>query len=80
LNLIKDPVLGAALVFCSERPTIQIGVAFAITFAYFVLEVVYKPSTIKSENVRSIMSNGIYALTNLVFLILHLTEGKITLE
>ena len=49
-----------------------------ITFVFFTLEWKYKPSKIPSENTRNIVSNGIYAFTNLLFLILHLSEGKIT--
>lgn len=78
LNLIKDPILGLFLVFFSEIPTLQIGGAFVITSVYFALEVYHKPSTLKDENTRNILSNGIYAATNLMFLILHLTEGKLT--
>lgn len=53
---------------------------FLITLLYFLLEVLYKPSVKKGENARNIISNGIYTLTNLLFLVLHFSEGKITLE
>lgn len=78
LNLIKDPILAFFLVFFSKKPTIQIGAAFLITTVYFLLELMYKPSLSKTENFRNLMSNGIYALTNFIFLLLHLTEGKIS--
>jgi len=78
--LIKDPILAVFLVFSSKTPLIQVGMAFVITTMFFLLELVYKPSNIRSENLRNIISNGIYALTSLVFLFLHLTEGKITPE
>ena len=80
LNLIKDPILAVFLVFCSKSPMVQIGAAFVITFLFFMLEVKYRPSNISAENTRNMISNGIYALTNLLFLILYVTEGKITKE
>lgn len=80
LNLIKDPILAFFLVFCSETPTLQIGGAFVITLIYFLLEAIYRPSIKPGENVRNIISNGIYTLTNFMFLCLHFTEGSISLE
>jgi hypothetical protein len=78
LNMIKDPILAVILVFFSEYPGIQIGGAFVITLLFFFLEFFDRPSLDKAENVRNMISNGIYALINLIFFILHLTEGSIS--
>lgn len=78
LNLIKDPLLSIFLVFFSEIPFLQIGGAFIITSTFFFLELIYKPSKIRGENTRNIISNGIYMITNFIFLVLYCIDGKIS--
>ena len=77
LTLVKDPLLSVFLVFLSEIPAVQIGGAFVISLLFFLLEYIYKPSKLDSENKRNTISMGIYTLTNLFFLGLHfIGEGS----
>lgn len=80
LNMIKEPIIGLFLVFFYRVPYIQIGGAFFITALFFILEVVYKPRKKMAENVRNILSNGIYALTNLIFLLLYFFNDQMSEE
>jgi hypothetical protein len=49
-NLMKDPLLAVTLVFCSKVPFVQIGVSLVVSLSFFILELLYTPSSIKSEN------------------------------
>lgn len=78
MNLLKDPVLAVFLVFCSKVPLLQISAAVIITGMFFFFEAKYLPSLKKEENFKNIVSSAIYMLTNLMFLVLHFTEGNLT--
>lgn len=78
LNLLKDPVLSIFLVLFSETPAIQIGGAFIVSLAFFILELKFQPSKLPSENQRNTISFGIYTLTNFFFLVLYFTEKSIS--
>jgi len=78
MNLFKDPILAVFLVFCSNVPLLQIGSAVIITGSFFFFEAKYRPSLKKEDNFKNLVSNGIYMVTNLMFLVLHFTESSWT--
>lgn len=80
LNMLKDPVLGFALVFFYNSPLMQVGCAFFITLAYFLMEAIYKPDINKMENNKNILSFSVYTGCNTMFLILIFIGGGLTTD
>lgn len=80
LNMLKDPVLGFALVFFYDTPILQVGTAFFITVVYFLMEVICKPSINNWENKKNILSFAMYSVSNGIFLTLILIGSSLSLN
>lgn len=78
LNLLKDPIISIFLVFSSKNPFIQTGSVLVIMFTYFFLEIKDRPNKEMKENVRNIISLGVYTIAITLFLILAFQKNNIS--
>lgn len=78
VNLLKDPVISVFLVFASKVSLVQTGSVLVIMSLYFFLEMKDRPRLQVKENIRNMISLGVYTLAITFFLVLAFRKDDIS--